>query len=94
MIDASLEKYANMKGSDFERVLQDLPNCESKIYDLKYYQDEGLHTLEAFAEGKFTIAGKLEVERKYIKSGDSLKEKSVGHVDNFTYYTKVTNLEA
>ena len=34
LIDASLEKYANMKGSDFERVLQDLPDCESKIYDL------------------------------------------------------------
>ena len=74
------------------RVMKDVPDCESKIYDLQYYQDEGLHTLEAFAEGTFTIAGQLQVERKYLKSGASREEVSKGHGGNYTYYTKVTNI--
>ena len=74
--------------------MQELTHCDCKIYDLEYYQDEGLHTLEAFAEGKFKIAGKLEVERKYIKSGDSKLEIAKGLTGgNFTYYTKVSNIE-
>ena len=64
------------------------------MYDLNYYQDEGLHTLEAFAEGEFTI-GKLKIERKYIKSGTPQRiVKKIGIGEDFTYYTKVTNTES
>ena len=52
-----------------------------------------MHTLEAFAEGEFTIGGKLKVERKYCPSGDSVEEKRKGYEGNYTYYTKVTNIE-
>lgn len=69
-----------------------IKNC-CHVYDLQYYQDEGLHTLEAFAEGTFTIAGKLKVERKYIPSGASAEEEAkYGSKGNYTYHTKVTNI--
>ena len=64
------------------------------MYELGYYQDEGLHTLEAFAEGTFNI-GKLRVERKYLNSGGTPDEKDKGGSDgNYTFYTKVVNTEA
>jgi len=64
-----------------------------KLFDLKYYQDEGLHNLEAFAEGTFTVGGKLKVERKYLNSGSTAQDLKIGAGDNFTYYTKVSNIE-
>ena len=43
---------------DFD-VIEELEPEKVKIFEMNYYQDNGLHNLEAFAEGTFTIGGKL-----------------------------------
>ena len=70
LIDSVLAKFAQHDGR-FE-VLERLECAKNfKTYELNYYQDEGLHTLEAFGEGTFTIGNKIKVERKYISSGST-----------------------
>lgn len=92
MIDSVLAKFANHDGR-FE--VQERLECghDFKTYALNYYQDEGLHTLEAFAEGTFTIGNKIQVERKYINSGSTKQDMAKGLGDNFTYYTRVQSME-
>ena len=58
------------------------------MYDLHYYEDEGLHTLEAFAEGTFNI-GNIQVTRKFLNSGTPAEERKQGGGDDYTYYTRV-----
>ena len=91
LIDSALAKFAQHPGFDVhERI-----DCahDFKTYELNYYQDEGLHTLEAFGEGTFTIGSKIKVERKYFPSGSIKEETAKGLGDNFTYYTRVSNQE-
>ena len=49
--------------------------------------------MEAFAEGSFTIGGKLKVTRSYIDSGTTPSDKAKGVTCNYTYYTRVENIE-
>ena len=92
LIDGILAKYAQPQDFKIHEQLESCPN-NFKVWDLNYYQDEGLHNLEAFAEGTFTIGNILKVERKYLASGSTPEEIKKGAGDNFTYYTKVTNIE-
>ena len=92
LIDGALARFANFNDWKVREELEGVYGF--KVFDLEYYRDEGLHTLEPFAEGTFTI-GKLRVERKYIKSGTPQRLiKKIGFADDYTYYTKVVNTES
>ena len=49
--------------------------------------------MEAFAEGSFNIGGKLRVTRKYLNSGLTSEERAKGIAINYTFYTKVENIQ-
>lgn len=88
LIEPLLSRYATF--NDFE-VDEELGDSQGfKTFQLHYYRDEGLHTLEAFGEGTFNI-GRLRVERKYFPSGCTAEEKAKGADAKFTYYTKVVD---
>jgi hypothetical protein len=63
-----------------------------RVFELDYFKNGGLHTLDNFGEGKFYI-GNLQVERRYVRSGCTPEEQKIGLGDKFTYYTRITNLK-
>ena len=73
LIDSVLEKFENHSGNF---PVREHHECAQgfKTFELNYHKDEGLHELEEFGEGVFTIGNKIRVERKYLVSG-SLKHE-------------------
>ena len=48
--------------------------------------------MEDFADGSFTIGGKIKVTRKYLNSGVIASDRAKGISVNYTYYTRVESL--
>ena len=88
LINPILKKFDRQ--IDFEVIQQ--VNDELKIYELNYEESEGLNCLEDFADGSFTIGGKIKVTRKYLNSGVIASDRAKGISVNYTYYTRVESL--
>jgi hypothetical protein len=67
LIDGAIKYWEKYRG-DFAPLTNPVNSqFPFRVYDLQYDHKYGLNHLEMFGEGIFYIAGRLKVERRYIR---------------------------